>query len=476
MMSDSAPKPGTGIIHFGLGAFHRAHQAVYTQEAMDVAGGNWGIEPVSMRDPTLANILSRQKGEYHVLTRAPVGPIVTPITVFNRMWVLRDHPKQIAGRMADPAVHVVTITVTEKGYGADLASRTLNRSDPVVAHDFAKPDAPHGLVGILALGLRERRRTGAGGLTLLSCDNLSSNGALLRKVLLDHVQTGDPDLAAWIDQTCTFPSSMVDRIVPASNSRTFSDIEEIIGRQDRAAVETEPFRQWVIEDNFAGDRPPWDRAGALFVDDVAPYEHMKLRTLNGAHSLIACLGTVAGLECVRDVMANPQYRKLVLAYMAAAAKTLDATKQLDTALYANDLVERFTNPQIEHACRQIAMDGSQKMPLRVFSAATDTLRLGGNVAPFALATALWIRHVVLAVTDAAFGKLDDPKASQLAAIVREHHNSTVQLVRSIGQCVSQDNDRLFSNEGFVERVADSYDQTVRSGTDAAVGDVIGQTS
>ncbi|UWQ22116.1 mannitol dehydrogenase family protein [Jannaschia sp. W003] len=391
------------VVHLGFGAFHRAHQAAYTQEA----GEGWHVEAVAMRDPKPAAAHAAAGLAYGLVIRAPGGPEVQRIDAVSCVHALPGRGAEVAALMADAGTHVVTLTVTEKGYGIDRVTGGLDAEAPRVAADLAAPRAPEGVTGLVVEAARLRRATGLPGLTLLSCDNLHANGALLARAVDDHARRLDPSLAGWIAETFTFPSSMVDRITPAAGDDARALAAESLGRPDPLATETEPFRQWVIEDRFGGPRPPWERAGAELVADVAPFEAMKLRMLNGAHSLVAYAGLDAGHECVRDVMASP-LAALVERHMAAAARTLPAG--LDTDAYARALLERFRNPAIAHRCAQIAADGSQKLPQRIFEPARETLEAGGDGATFAEACALWIRHMA---TDA----LSDPMADALRAVV-----------------------------------------------------------
>lgn len=376
------------ILHFGLGAFHRAHQAAFTQDA-----GGWRIESVSMRNPVLSDALNAAGGRWHLVERTPDGPRLRAMTVIDRAHCLATDPAGTLARMADPEVQVITATVTEKGYGFDPLTRALDPAHPAIAPDLAAPATPGGLVGALVEGLRLRRAAGLSGLTVISCDNLTGNGHLLGGLVDGFARRRDPALADWITATCTFPDSMVDRITPASTEATFAVVRDATGRDDPLAVETEPFRQWVIEDRFAGPRPAWETAGALLVRDVAPYEVMKLRMLNGSHSLIAYLGALAGLEAVRDVVAVPAFRNLVGHHMQGAAATLPAIPGFDPTTYAADLLRRFENPAIRHLCLQIAADGSQKLPPRIFAPAAEVLLRGQDGDAFARVTAVWIRFL-----------------------------------------------------------------------------------
>ncbi len=355
--------------------------------------------------------------------------------------------------MADPEVHVVTVTVTEKGYGFDSVTRRLDPAHPAIAPDLADPRHPRGLVGALVEGLRLRRQAGLGGLSILSCDNLTGNGHLLADLVVDFAGRTDPGLAEWIATTCSFPDSMVDRITPASTPETMAYVQTVTGRDDPLAVETEPFRQWVIEDSFVGPRPDWQTAGALLVADVAPYEVMKLRMLNGSHSLIAYLGAVAGFEAVRDVMAVPALRAVVQTHIHAAAATLPSMPGFDPARYAADLITRFENPAIRHLCLQIATDGSQKMPQRIFAAAADALALGQNGASFARATAIWLRFLQgRSDTDKVLVP-NDPLAETLMLAAISGAGDPMAVVTEVARCLQAFGKAPFTSPEWRMRVA-----------------------
>lgn len=460
---------GTGILHLGLGAFHRAHQAAYTQDAVAAAGGDWGIEAVSMRNPALADALTAQGGRYTLIERHAEGPRLLDMSVIRRAWALPGNAARLVARMADPSIRIVTITVTEKGYGADLAARRLNRADAVVAHDLANRAAPRqSLVGHLVAGLAARRDAGSSGLTVMSCDNLPENGTLLACLIRDFAAEVDPGLVDWIERHCRFPDSMVDRITPAANEATFAIAEAALGRPDPGAIETEPFRQWVIEDNFAGPRPEWETAGAQLVRDVAPFEMMKLRLLNGSHSLIAYLGALRGLPAVRDVMANAELGAAVRVFMRHAAATLPPNRGLDAAAYAAALIARFENRAIQHRCLQIAADGSQKMPQRIFAPARERLETGGDISAFALATAGWIRF--LHGQDETGARLDikDPLADHLRRALQDAGSKPLARVAALARVPGLAHGGVLDNRRFAESVAALLEVFDGDGTMAAV--------
>ena len=446
---------GIGILHLGLGAFHRAHQAAFTQDAIAAGGGDWGIEAVSMRNPKLAETLSAQSGRYTLIEQHPAGPKLQEISVIRKATALPGRSYHVALRMADPAIQIVTITVTEKGYGADIGGRCLNRKDAAIAHDLLHPNAaPQSLIGLIVAGLAARKSKGGGGMTLMSCDNLPENGRFLAALVQEFAQDTQPELARWIGNICRFPNSMVDRITPAASRQTLAIAQEALGRPDGAAIETEPFRQWVIEDSFVGPRPAWEKAGAQIVPDVAPFEEMKLRLLNGAHSLIAYLGALAGVSAVRDVMAQPDLAAVVRMHMVRAAQTLAPATGLDPDSYTEALIARFSNPAIDHRCLQIAMDGSQKLPQRIFAPARDQLDAGRDIATFALATAAWMRFAS-GVNDAGRPlSLDDPLAGAIQAALGDAGPDPIRRISALADLPVLAHGGVLGDARFVDATAE----------------------
>jgi fructuronate reductase len=398
-----------GILHIGLGAFHRAHQAVYTDAALGAEFGDWGIVGVSLRSVDIVHDLAAQDGLYSVVARSAAGDLAQVVGSVVEGLSGTENQAEILALMADPAIRVVTITVTEKAYGIDPVSGGLDRTHPSIKADLADPMSPTGVIGYLVEGLSRRHAAGLPPFTVLCCDNLPTNGRIVRQLVIEMAGARDPALANWIAGHGAFPSSMVDRIVPAATDETRVLAETLIGAEDRLALSTEPFMQWVIEDHFLAGRPKWEAGGALFVADVEPYEKMKLRLLNGSHSLIAYLGQLKDLPFVRDVMAVPEYRALVRRHMAEAVKTLDPVPGMDLGRYMDQLIERFENPTIAHKTQQIAMDGTQKLPQRIFAGAVETLASGGDASSAAYVIALWIAYA------RKTAEINDPRATELKA-------------------------------------------------------------
>jgi fructuronate reductase len=405
---------GIGIVHLGLGAFHKAHQADYTDRALAASGGDWRILGVSLRSPKAAEELGPQNGLYTLVVREPVGTTGRVIGAIASALCSAGDPEPALAAMVSATCRIVGLTVTEKAYGLDRANRACDPSHPAVAADLLAPRRPQGVLGLLAEALRRRREAGTAPFTVLCCDNLPENGALVRAATIDFAQAVEPLLGDWIAAEVAFPSTMVDRITPAPTAATLAAAEALTGLVDLAAVETEPFTQWVIEDRFPLGRPDWGAAGAIFADDVAPFEAMKLRMLNGSHSMLAYAGFHAGLPVVRDVMADPALSRLVRRHLAAAAATLPPMPGIDLGRYADELATRFANPAIAHETFQIAMDGSEKLPQRIFAAVPHAT----DLRPFAFATAAWLRHVSGRTHDGPAYVLRDPRAEALTAAAR----------------------------------------------------------
>jgi fructuronate reductase len=424
-----------GIVHLGIGAFHRAHQAVYTEQAAAATGELcWGICGVTQRTAAVLEQLGPQDGLYTVLERGDGAAPPQVIGSVREVLFAGRTPAEVVERIADPAVRVVTLTVTEKGYRRDARGR-LDHTDPVVRADL-DGGPPRSTVGQLVRGLQRRSvRTGA-PLTVLSCDNLTGNGTVLRSLALDFCAALRPaesgPLADWIDSSVRFPGTMVDRIVPAAAEADHEEVRRRLGFSDAGLVVTEPFRQWVVQDDFAADRPAWDKVGALFVPDVTPYETAKLRLLNAAHSLLAYLGALAGHELVSEAVADDTLVAAAAALMTEdAAPTLDLPTGFNVDGYIAQVISRFANPALRHRTVQIAMDGSQKLPVRLLGTVADRLRAGAEPRWAARAVAGWMVYV--GARRNRRGQrlpLDDPLAATLAAATDSARTPTA-LVESL---------------------------------------------
>ena len=403
-----------GIVHLGLGAFHRAHQAVYTDVTIEAsADRDWRIFGASMRDTRIPKLVEAQNGLYSVLARRREGTCARVISCLARAVSAAENPALLLERMSSSDTRIVSLTVTEKGYGIDRSHGGVDLTDPIIAHDMRSSSEPKGTIGFIVHALNRRRQSRVPPFTVLCCDNLPDNGSMVRRAVLDFARHVERGLADWIEEAVSFPSTMVDRITPAQTPETLALAENLTGHRDQLAVETEAFRQWVIEDDFSMGRPEWEAAGALFTNDVAPYETMKLRMLNGAHSMLAYGGFLAGHAFVRDAMADDALAIIAKRHMQAAAQTLPAMPGIDLTKYADDLLERFANPQIAHETYQIATDGSQKLPQRMFEPALVALESNRPLRPFAFATALWMHYCRGSRAEGDDYVIHDPLASVL---------------------------------------------------------------
>ena len=415
-LTRTASAPSPGIVHLGLGAFFRAHGAIYTQQAMAKACGDWGIIGVSLKSPTTRDALQPQGAVYHALELAPDGAELLFVTSLSAVLVAPEDPSAVLAAMADPSVKIVSLTVTEKGYCHHPASGALDRDNPDIIHDLTH-DSPQSSIGYLTRALALRKAAGIPPFTVLCCDNLPHNGKLLRGLVLEFAQILDPDLAQWIADHGAFPSTMVDRIVPATTDETRAEVARLTGFADAAPVVHEPYRQWVMEDDFVGGvRPAWDQVGAELVQDVAPYEDMKLRMLNASHSALSYLGYVAGHHTITDVMADPVFDAYAQSLWAREViPHLTPPEGVSLENYAAALRARFKNPAIQHRTGQIAMDGSQKLPQRLLGTLRAARKKGAEDRGLILAVAGWMRYTAGFDEAGEAIELRDPMADVLRA-------------------------------------------------------------
>lgn len=403
-----------GIVHFGIGAFHRAHQAWYTDRAMSAGDRNWAITGVSLRSGDVAHQMSPQEGLYTVTERSGEGSRTRIVGAVKDVLVAPQEPEVVIAALASPTTHIVSLTITEKGYCRNAEGGL----DPERAGEDS-------VFHFLAKGLRRRHDAGLPGLTLLSCDNLADNGRQLERLMREYLAYNDAALIDWFEGTCTCPSTMVDRIVPATTEDDRLTVADVLdGIQDAAAVITEPFSQWVIEDRFAGPRPHWEAVGAELVADVHPYETAKLRMLNGAHSALAYLGLERGHTFVHEAVADTNIRPILEQLMRSEAlPTIAAAPGQDLDAYADALLERFANPSLNHRLAQIAMDGSQKIPQRWLATMSENRAKGRDCPAILAAIASWVRH--LTQGSATYAYVSDPMMDVLLPVVSQADKAIV---------------------------------------------------
>ena len=387
-----------GIVHLGLGAFHRAHQAVYLERCLARAGGGaWGIAAANLRsNKTLVTSLEQAACRYHVAEYASRDDVtVREIRAVRQALYAGDSSAALLELMARPAIRIVSLTVTEKGYYLGADGRLLV-DDPAIRRDVEHPETPATPVGVLVRALELRRLAGLAPFAVISCDNLPENGRRTRTAVLALAALRDAALAAWIEAHTPFPNSMVDRIVPAMTDASFADVAALLGRPDPNAVVSEDFSQWVLEDFGSGPdvRPDWEPEGVQMVSDVRPYEGMKLRLLNGSHSLLAYVGGMSGRETIVACMRDPQLAALVERYLSREGGP--SLHDVPAAVWkdmAASIVRRFNNDSLAHKTNQIAMDGSQKVPQRWLAGTVDRLQAGEPCACTALGLAGWLYHM-----------------------------------------------------------------------------------
>lgn len=456
-----------GIVHLGIGAFHRAHMADYTQDVLDRHGGNWAILGVSLRSAAVHDQLAPQEGVYTLVERGPDGARTRLIGAVADVIVAPRDPAAVIAAIAAPETAIVSLTVTEKGYCHSPATGALDMAHPDIVHDRARPGHPVSAPGYLVAGLAARRRAGLGPLTLLSCDNLPHNGRVLAGVVDLLARANDPALADWIAAGCSFPSTMVDRIVPATTADDIEGQAAQLGVRDEGMVKAEPFRQWVIEDRFAGPRPAWEDAGAQIVGDVAPFEAAKLRLLNGSHTGLALLGQLAGHAHVHEAIAEPAFAAFVDQLMDEAAATLAPAPGLDLGRYRADLLQRFANPALMHRTRQIAMDSSQKLPQRLLGTVRDRLAAGTSFAAHALAVAAFIRFASGLGDDGSRRAVDDPLAARFLEVPADTVDSLLDGFLAIDTIFGTD---LPADPRFRDPVRAALDALLRRGASATLAE------
>jgi fructuronate reductase len=392
--TDGRPAAPVRIVHLGVGNFFRAHAAWYTEHASDADG--WGIAAFTGRSPAIAESLARQDGLYTLLVRGPAGSRAEVISSLSAVHAA-DDLAALRGYFADPALAVVTSTVTEAAYRRD-ASGALDLGSADVRADISalQADPLGGVVtttpGKLTAGLLARRAAGAGAIALVPNDNVPDNGAMAARVVSDLAARVDETLPAWVEANVSFVTTMVDRITPRSTDADRAAVAEQTGVDDPETVPTEPFSEWVLAGSFPGGRPDWESAGATLVDDVHPFETRKLWLLNGSHSLMAYAGSLLGQETVAEAIADPLVRSWVEEWWDAAAAHLELPPDAVTA-YRRALLERYQNPQIRHLLAQIAADGSQKVPIRVVPVLRAELAAGRDAAGATRTVAAWVAHL-----------------------------------------------------------------------------------
>jgi fructuronate reductase len=457
----------TRVFHIGFGAFAKAHTAVFQDELLRQNKSDWGM--VGARLNSGADELSALDKAGGLFTVGEMSDDTLALrqvgAVIKTLHPHRDGIGALIAQICDPDLRVITLTITEKGYG--LTRGHLDLENAGIAADLKQPTDPKTAIGLLVEGLRLRSQQELPGLTILSCDNLPSNGKLCRTAVLEFAEKRDPELKDWIFENCRFPSSMVDRITPAMTEASFEKLTGALGAPDPNGILCEPFRQWVIEDSFAGEKPSWDLAGASFVPDVEPYEEIKLRMLNGSHSFLAYLGALAGKETIADCMADPVFKTAVRNLMLGEqAPTLSVPGGFDISAYGDELIARFSNQALHHKTTQIASDGSQKLPQRLLAPIRRHIEADRPWPLSALAVAGWMRYCRGTSETGADLPVNDPHAGRIKELVAGSDDDDYVLnMMLLAGIFGSD---LPAEPEFVKQVTHAYKTLKQDGARAAL--------
>lgn len=422
-----------GIVHIGVGGFHRAHQAVYIDRLLrqDLAR-DWAICGVGLLpgDVAMRDALVPQDGLYTVAERSAAGEQLTIVGALTSYLLAADDAAALAARLAAPTTRIVSLTITESGYLRDERTGELDSDHPDLAADLSGAGPPRTVYGRLTAALAERRRAGLAPFSVVSCDNVQQNGQLVRDMLLAFAGRRDPALAEWIGARGAFPSSMVDRITPRTTDADRVRLATSAGIVDAWPVVTEPYIQWVIEDRFSDGRPPWEAVGVQVVEEVEPYERMKLRLLNASHSAMGYLGALAGFDTIDEIITDLDFARYIRALMAEeVVPLLPAVPGIDLGRYCETLIERFGNPTIADQVARICMDGSGKMPVFILPSIREQIARGGPLRRLSLCVAAWCRYLAGEDEQGRSFPVDDPLASELQERARAGGSDPSPLLR-----------------------------------------------
>ena len=404
-----------GVVHFGVGGFHRAHQALYLDDLAQRGETAWGLIGVGVHSPEMKQVLSAQDDLFTVVTRGADGETARIVGAMIDYLYAPEEPAAVLAALTDPRVKLVTLTVTGAGYPVNPATGEFHsEDDDEVAEDLQRPRDPASVFGFIVEALRLRRKAGIAPFTVLSCDNVAGNGATTRAAVVGFARRRSGDLADWIDRSVTFPSSMVDRITPGTAPADRDEIAARLGIADGWPVITEPFSQWVVEDRFCNDRPPLDRVGVRFVDDVRPYELMKTRLLNGGHCALGYLGLLLGYRCSDEAMRDERVERFVSGLMDQVIPLLPPVDGTDLREYRDLLIHRFSNRHIGDRLERLAGRGSTKLSSYVAPTIAEARRRGTDWSMLAVTIAAWI--VLLGAEGEGTAPVADPLRDELAPL------------------------------------------------------------
>ncbi len=408
----------TGIVHIGVGGFHRSHEAFYTDKLLQHhSSKDWGICGIALLDTDhkIFDTLVNQDGLYTLMITEPDGTLTARIigSVIEYLFA-PGNPEAVLEKMADPDIKVITLTITEGGYNFDSATGEFQMTDPAIQWDLNNPENPKTVFGYIKQALKRRRERGIAGLTIQSCDNIQKNGDILKKMLLSYVKKAEPGMIGWIEKHITFPNCMVDRITPVTRPSDIENLKSVYSIDDAWPVVCEPFIQWVIEDNYPNGRPQWESVGVQFVPDVGPYEKMKIRLLNAGHSLLGFSGSLYGCSTVDETVRISQFKSFLREFMdQEVTPVLEKVEGIDIEDYKDSLIQRFGNPYIKDQLSRICLESSAKIPKFLLPTIKEQLDRGGPIKKSALIVAAWCRYLELAGTPGHNWEIEDKMGSVL---------------------------------------------------------------
>lgn len=459
------------IAHLGVGGFHRAHQAVYLDDLLNSGRRDCGIVGIGLRpeDRAMRDALTAQDCLYTVVVKNPDGTVSPRVVgAIVRYLFAPDAPGEVLRVLTDPAIQIVTLTITEGGYYVDQASGDIVIDDDLRA-DLDPAAVPRTAVGFLVRALAARRATGTAPFTVVSCDNIPGNGALAQRTVAAAADVVDPDLAAWIRTEVPFPDSMVDRITPATSDADRARLAGKFGLTDRWPVVCEPYRQWVLEDHFASGRPPLEDVGAMVVADVRPYELMKLRLLNAGHQVIGFLGYLAGHRYAHQVAADPVFAELLRGYLEReATPTLGPLPGVDLDAYRRSLLARFGNRHVADTLARLCADSSNRIPTFVLPVIRQQLATGGELRRSALVVAAWARYATGVDEQGAPIDVVDGRSAELSAAARRFDDDPLGFLRAAGM------DDLADRPAFTTPYVDALRSLHRHGAAATTARLLAE--
>ncbi|MBF8150608.1 mannitol dehydrogenase family protein [Winogradskyella sp. F6397] len=461
----------TGIVHVGIGGFHRAHEAFYTDELLhDEASKDWGICGVALLDfdTKIYNTLKKQDGLYTLIVKELDGTLTKRVIgSITECLFAPENPIKVIEKMASPDVKIITLTITEGGYNYNEATKEFDFSNPLIQHDLKHPEAPKTIFGYLTQALKLRKERGLKGCTIQSCDNIQGNGHMTKRMLMSYVNTAEPELLAWIEENVSFPNAMVDRITPATSALDIELLKETTGIDDAWPVVCEPFKQWVIEDDFITGRPAWETVGAQFVEDVVPYEKMKLSLLNAGHSVLGILGALYGYSTIDEAASNADISSFLRIYMGnEVTPTLGDLEGVNLKNYKFSLIQRFGNTYIKDQIERICSQSSAKIPIFILPTINTQLETKGSIDHAAFIIAAFAIYSVgvnefgtqLMIKDAMENVLNEK-----AIASRAHPKAFLEIEAIFGS--------LKDNTTFVAAYTKAYQNIVQNGIEKAVKDI-----